>query len=376
VDTADLIIFLFVLALRLFVPLAILRYPLPAIVASLVIDAADQTIFQTMTNIDLEKLNYQGYDKALDIYYLTIAYISTFRNWKAGAAIGVAAALWYYRLVGVTLFELTEWRTLLIIFPNTFEYFFIFMAIVALRWNTERLSQRQIVGAAAAIWVFIKLPQEYWIHIAQLDTTDVVKEQLFGVEPSDSWGTAFGNRPLVLVVLIAAVIGLLAVIRHFWARLPPADHPLTVDADRLPGPEPVDPLVPRKWSEGLGEKLVLTSLVTIIFANALGDPRVTTIEIAIGVGLVVSGNALLTQLVRRFDAAWSTTARAFAATVAVNVAIVIAFRLFTSSEDESSVYLTAFFLFLLSLIIALFDRYRPPRLYTEAERASSAATAA
>ncbi|MDH3679908.1 MAG: hypothetical protein OEV40_08165 [Acidimicrobiia bacterium] len=374
VDAPDLAVFLFVLALRLFVPLGILRYPLPAILASLVIDAADQTIFQRMTDIDLEELNYQGYDKALDIYYLTIAYIATFRNWKSGTAIAVAAALWYYRLVGVALFELTEWRPLLIIFPNTFEYFFIFMAVVRLRWDTDRLSNRQIIGAAAAIWIFIKLPQEYWIHIAQLDTTDVMKEQLFGVEATDSWGTAFSNRPLVLVVLVVAVVGLFALLAQFWSRLPPADHPLTFDADRLPGPEPVDPLLPRRWNEGLGEKLVLTTLVTVIFANALGDTPATTLEIAVGVGLVVSGNALLTQFVRRFDAAWSTTLRAFATTLLVNVAILIAYRIVAPSDDEDPFYATAFFLLLLSLIIALFDRYRPPKPYAETEIVTSTVT--
>ena len=126
-SSPDLVIFGAVVVLRLLVPLGILRFPLPAILAALVIDAADQTIFQQFTNIDLEEFNYQGYDKALDIYYLTIAYIATFRNWRSGSAIVVAAALWYYRLIGVTLFELTEWRPLLILFPNTFEYFFIFI---------------------------------------------------------------------------------------------------------------------------------------------------------------------------------------------------------------------------------------------------------
>jgi len=78
-ETSDLLIFWIVVAARFLVPLAIPRYPLPAIVTALIIDAVDQTIFQQFTNLPLE--GYQGYDKALDIYYLTIAYISTLRNW-------------------------------------------------------------------------------------------------------------------------------------------------------------------------------------------------------------------------------------------------------------------------------------------------------
>ncbi|MEM9714158.1 MAG: hypothetical protein AAGA17_18195, partial [Actinomycetota bacterium] len=135
----DLLVFVTVCLLRLGVPLLILRFPLPAIVFALVLDAADQTIFQTLTDIDLT--NYQSYDKALDVYYLAIAYIATFRNWRNGTAILIAAALWYYRLVGVTLFELTGWRPLLLIFPNTFEYYFIALAVIRLGWDDTRLTR-------------------------------------------------------------------------------------------------------------------------------------------------------------------------------------------------------------------------------------------
>jgi hypothetical protein len=123
-DNPDLLVFWFVAAARFIVPLTIPRYPLPGITASLILDAVDQTIFQQFPGLDLK--NYQGYDKALDIYYLTIAYISTLRNWKNHFAFQVSRFLFYWRLVGVALFELTQLRMLLLIFPNTFEYFFIF----------------------------------------------------------------------------------------------------------------------------------------------------------------------------------------------------------------------------------------------------------
>src|SRR5215216_3542807 len=66
----DLTVFLVVVALRLGVPLFVPRFPLPAMIAAMLIDAADQTIFQRFTHLDLT--NYQGYDKALDVYYLSI----------------------------------------------------------------------------------------------------------------------------------------------------------------------------------------------------------------------------------------------------------------------------------------------------------------
>ncbi len=362
----DATVFAIVLALRLLVPLAILRFPLPAILAALVIDAADQTIFQTMTNIDLEEFNYQGYDKALDVHYLAIAYIATFRNWKSGVAIAVAAALWYYRLVGVTLFELTEWRPLLILFPNTFEYFFILFAIVRLRYDTDRLSTRQIVGAAAAIWVFIKLPQEYWIHIAQLDVTDFVKEDLLGVDPSEGWGAAFGNRPGVAVLLVAAGIALVAGLGWGWRRLPPGDHPITFDADALPGARSHDPFPPRRWQDGLGEKIVLLTLIMIIFAQAIEGTTATTGEIVFGVAVLVTANAGLTQLVRGRETSWRTVVRAFVTTLAVNATALLALTVLLPNEEDEPFWSTAFFLLLLSLIISLYDRYRPPRPYGDA----------
>ena len=81
-------VFIVVVLLRFFVPLAIPRYPLPAILAALVLDAADQSIFQMFTDDPLP--GYQTYDKALDVYYLAIAYISTMRNWRDPVAFRTA----------------------------------------------------------------------------------------------------------------------------------------------------------------------------------------------------------------------------------------------------------------------------------------------
>ena len=120
----DGVIFAAVVAARIAVPLAIPRFPLPAMLAALVIDGIDQTIFQTFTTLDLS--GYQAYDKALDVYYLSIAYVATLRNWTNFSAYGVSRFLYYYRLVGVVLFELTQLRWVLLVFPNTFEYFFDF----------------------------------------------------------------------------------------------------------------------------------------------------------------------------------------------------------------------------------------------------------
>jgi hypothetical protein len=75
----DMMVFWLVVIARFGIPLFIPRYPLPAIIAALLLDGVDQTIFQTFTHLPLD--GYQSYDKALDVYYLVVAYISTLRNW-------------------------------------------------------------------------------------------------------------------------------------------------------------------------------------------------------------------------------------------------------------------------------------------------------
>lgn len=69
-ETSDILVFWVVVMARFVIPLAIPSYPLPGIIASLVLDMVDQTVFQQFTDLSLE--GYQDYDKALDIYYLAI----------------------------------------------------------------------------------------------------------------------------------------------------------------------------------------------------------------------------------------------------------------------------------------------------------------
>ena len=61
------------------------------------IDGVDQTIFQAADMASV-LANYQSYDKALDIYYLVIAYTSTLRNWPEPAAFRIGQFLWRQRL--------------------------------------------------------------------------------------------------------------------------------------------------------------------------------------------------------------------------------------------------------------------------------------
>jgi len=361
---SDQLVLGIVVAARLLVPLLIPRYPLPGILAALVIDAADQTIFQTFTNLNLE--GYQGYDKALDIYYLTIAYISTLRNWSNRFAFQVSRFLFYWRLVGVALFELTHLRALLLIFPNTFEYFFIFYEAYRLRWDPAKMSQRLVIGAAAGIWIVIKLPQEWWIHIAQFDTTDMIKERVIGVSVDTPWGEIVATNPGVFVaaLLLAAA---LAIIVYGLARrnLPPADHKPVLaadayqpqfDAELAQVARAIEAREILDWA--LFEKVVMVTLVSVIFAEVL-EVGATDAQLATGIATVVVVNTVLSHLLARRGVGWASTLRQFVVMAMVNLSLLLALAGLLRRTGGSVDFATPlFFALLLTLLVVLFDRYR------------------
>jgi len=346
VDVGAAVVFTAVVGARFIVPLLIPRFPLPAILTSLILDAADQTIFQSF---GYNPPGYQGYDKAMDVYYLAVAYLSTLRNWSSRPAARVARFLYFYRLVGVVAFELTDWRPLLLIFPNTFEYFFIAYELVRLRWNPTRYSLRYWVTVAALIWIFIKLPQEWWIHIAKLDVTDMMA--------AHSW-----ILPTLIVVLAILAAVLWFVVRP---RLPVRDHPWRVAADPLP--EDIDEAAERDrwvaahsrlWSAGTLEKVVLLGLLWVIYAQVLPGIRARPAELFLGVAVFVVVNAAISLAVARRTGSLESALAAFAARVALNILLVL-LASWLLGRGDLHVGNAIFFVLLLSLITLMDDRYRP-----------------
>ena len=341
-------IFVAVVGARFLVPLLIPRFPLPAVVAALVLDGIDQTIFHWF---GYDPPNYQGYDKAMDVYYLAIAYLSTMRNWTSRPALAVAKFLYFYRLVGVVAFELTDWRPMLLIFPNTFEYFFIAYELVRLHRDPRRLGGRAWIAVAAFIWIFIKLPQEWWIHVAQLDVTDTIR--------------AYPWLSLVVAV-VAAGLGLLAWIL-VKPRLPAPDWPWRVAADPLP--EEMDTAAERAqwiaehrrvWSASTAEKVVLIGLISVIYGQVLPDRSSTDLQLFLGVAVFVVVNVAIGLWVARHWGEVESVLAAFAARVLLNVGLVVlADWLLVRGDGDLNLVNTIFFVLLLSLITLLDDRYRP-----------------
>ena len=90
-DSINILVFTLIVGARLLVPLWIPRFPLPMILIALVLDGVDGGIFSKYTTLSMD--NYQSYDKALGIYYLTIAYLAAVRNWTNEGAVRIAQFL-------------------------------------------------------------------------------------------------------------------------------------------------------------------------------------------------------------------------------------------------------------------------------------------
>ena len=365
IENTGLLVFWVVAAARILIPLTIPLYPLPGITASLVLDAVDQTIFQQYPGLNLQ--GYQGYDKALDIYYLTIAYISTLRNWKNHFAFRVSRFLFYWRLAGVVLFELTHLRWLLLVFPNTFEYFFIFYEVYRLRWDPMRMSKKYLVSAAALIWIVIKLPQEYWIHIFQGDLTDSIKTALFNVPANTSWSVILRTQP-VMCLSGFIVIGL-ALAGLFWflkRSLPPPERKLafahyeyqpSFAIEKSPGS--VASVTRRMFKVSLLEKISLVALVSLSFAQVLPGVRATDLQLVLGVSVIVVLNTALSQFLSQRGFGIKYALWQYFVLASANAIVMFIYAVLRTALDYPILIANAvFFVLLFSLLITLFDQYR------------------
>jgi hypothetical protein len=260
--------------------------------------------------------------------------------------------LFYWRLAGVFLFEAIQLRPLLFIFTNAFEYVFIFYEVVRLRWDPKRMSKWVMIGATAIIWIFIKLPQEYILHIGQFDTTVWV----------DAFFEALRTSFWVKVAVVVLVVVVIVFIRWLLRRLPPADWKLKLAADPLPAASGADSKAQpeRFFNSALLEKIVMVALVSAVFAQILPDVQSTFLQLAVGVAFIIIVNALLSQWLARRGTEWSSILRQFIVMTVVNFGLVLVYAfLLPNFEGSLNLGNTLFFVLMLTLLVTLYDRYRP-----------------
>lgn len=360
-----LVVFWGIIVTRFVLPLWIPRFPLPAILACLVVDAIDQTAFQAFTDFDLT--GYQSYDKALDIFYLTVAMLSMYRNWRYKFAVYIGLVLFHVRLLGVMWFELSDQRALLLIFPNAFEYFFIFYELLRSRWSPQRFTRRQFIWAAIVIWI-LKLPQEYWIHMARLDVTDEIKGVVLHAPESAGWFPAIKESPVSFAVMIGAFAVLVMLARAFILRFAgPPEHAPTLAAPRLPKriDEALerDRSVARSWrlfDLHLAEKVLLAAVITIIFSKIVPGASTGHPKLILGTAIIVTLNAFLGLRRARSRASPESGLVLFIVVVLTNVILAGIAEVFLRIRGGGlDIPASLFFLLLLTLIVTIYDRWRP-----------------
>jgi hypothetical protein len=167
-----LAVFVILTIVRLILPVTIFRWPLVGFAISLLIDGADWFLWQFKSYADYDR--YQTWDKWLDLYMLSIAMISTL-SWKDVLAKRVAGSLFVFRVIGIMLFEITHFRTILFFFPNLFETFFLFYnGYRALAKRDVLFRSGKFVALTLVILLLPKLYMEYHLHISMLNFWDVL----------------------------------------------------------------------------------------------------------------------------------------------------------------------------------------------------------
>ena len=170
-----------VIGLRLVLPLTILRWPLAGGTFALVLDALDVVLVDALAGLLGEPPefgpHYAQIDKWLDTWYLTLELVVS-RRWAEPIPRGTAALLYVWRLAGVIAFEMTAYRPLLVVFPNLFENFYLYVLIVR-RWF-PKLLPRTVVHAVIVLAVLMipKAVQEWALHWEQLHPWQWVRENV------------------------------------------------------------------------------------------------------------------------------------------------------------------------------------------------------
>ena len=149
-------------AARIAGALLVLRWALAGSIAAILIDFSD--LFM-MNLLDLGGVrNYQALDKWLDLAYMA-TFLWVALRWDGPPRV-IAAALFSYRIIGVLAFEFVGDRSVLLFFPNVFEFWFVFVAAV-MRFTP----QYELTWRRSLLWLIpltaLKEFQEYALHGAR-----------------------------------------------------------------------------------------------------------------------------------------------------------------------------------------------------------------
>ena len=139
--------------------LPVLRWAFAGAILAILVDFSDLFMMNLLSFGGVR--DYQTFDKAVDLVYM-VTFLVAALKWS-GTPRSVAIALFSYRILGVAAFELFSSRGVLLLFPNVFEFWFVFVA------GAKRFRPGyQITWTRAAVWMapllVLKELQEYMLH--------------------------------------------------------------------------------------------------------------------------------------------------------------------------------------------------------------------
>ena len=167
-----------IIALRLAVPVLILRWWLVGGITAMLLDALDVVIIEPIGLGGFGE-HYAELDKVLDLYYYVLE-LGVALTWASCWTRLPAVALFVYRLAGVALFESTHARIVLFAFPNMFENWWLYCVVVMKWWPRLAPRDTRTVAIPMLLLLIPKMAQEYLLHFAEAQPWDWTKEHILG----------------------------------------------------------------------------------------------------------------------------------------------------------------------------------------------------
>ncbi len=166
-----------VILARLIIPFSIFRWPFWGVVAAMLADGADIMIFEKFGIGVLGWERYHFFDKIFDIYYLFFLLLVSLK-WNNVFAKRVSVVLFVWRLLGVGIFEITQWRGIFLFAPNIFENFYLAVTFLTQYVPRFNLSPQKLVIILILVGI-PKLIQEYLMHFLKLPVWIWIRDHVF-----------------------------------------------------------------------------------------------------------------------------------------------------------------------------------------------------
>ena len=149
---------------RLIMPVLILRWPLGGFIASVLADTLDVVIVAAIRSGTFE--DYTSTDKLLDTYMLAFAALVSWR-WQNRIARTTSIVLFGYRVIGVAILQLTESRWVLFVFPNVFDFFYVYHLVTTRWFPALEIKEYRMLVYVLLVLSGAKLGQEFILHVVE-----------------------------------------------------------------------------------------------------------------------------------------------------------------------------------------------------------------